>query len=199
MPRSHGGVGLRALSASVDRFTRASQLEDSASRVSIDVSLSHHWDISDVGALDKIVARLGPHGRGVEVIGYDRAKADLVDRFALHDKARVRWGHRRPDPSVIRVMFIAPQFRPSVHLDPDRSDGPQFLIRDDASFDDRPFDKLRTGMPVSLPGREKSSVTPFSYAHRSSAFDELRTVSTRMGMTSKRETALGRSHHCERS
>jgi SulP family sulfate permease len=78
--------------ASVDRFTRAFQAEDSATRVVIDVSAAHFWDISGVGALDKIVARLRRDGREVEVIGYNRASADLVDRFALHDKTGVELG-----------------------------------------------------------------------------------------------------------
>ena len=78
--------------ASVDRFTRAFQSEDAASRVVIDVSAAHFWDISGVGALDKIVARLRRDGREVEVIGYNRASADLVDRFALHDKTGVELG-----------------------------------------------------------------------------------------------------------
>jgi SulP family sulfate permease len=78
--------------ASVDRFTRAFQAEDSATRVVIDVSAAHFWDISGVGALDKIVARLRRDGREVEVIGYNRASADLIDRFALHDKTGVELG-----------------------------------------------------------------------------------------------------------
>jgi SulP family sulfate permease len=78
--------------ASVDRFTRAFQAEDTATRVVIDVSAAHFWDISGVGALDKIVARLRRDGREVEVIGYNRASADLVDRFALHDKTGVELG-----------------------------------------------------------------------------------------------------------
>ena len=78
--------------ASVERFTRALQAEDSARRVRIDVTAAHFWDISGVGALDKIVARLRRDGREVEVIGYNRASADLVDRFALHDKTGVELG-----------------------------------------------------------------------------------------------------------
>ena len=72
--------------ASVDRFTRALQPDEASQAVIIDVSAAHFWDISAVGALDKIVARLRRDGRQVEVIGYNRASADLVDRFALHDK-----------------------------------------------------------------------------------------------------------------
>ena len=76
--------------ASVDRFTRAFAPETGA--VTIDVSAAHFWDISGVGALDKIVARLRRDGAAVEVIGYNRASADLVDRFALHDKTGVELG-----------------------------------------------------------------------------------------------------------
>jgi SulP family sulfate permease len=78
--------------ASVDRFSRAFQTEDDADRVLVDVTAAHFWDISGVGALDKIVARLRRDGREVEVIGYNRASADLVDRFALHDKTGVEMG-----------------------------------------------------------------------------------------------------------
>ena len=78
--------------ASVDRFTRAFQAEDGARRIVIDVADAHFWDISAVGALDKVVARLRRDGCAVEVVGYNRASADLVDRFALHDKTGVEMG-----------------------------------------------------------------------------------------------------------
>ena len=47
---------------------------------------AHFWDISAVAALDKIVARLRRDGARVELVGYNRASADIVDRYALHDK-----------------------------------------------------------------------------------------------------------------
>lgn len=72
--------------ASVDRFARAFETEDTAARVRIDVSGAHLWDISAVGALDKVIARLRRGGAAVEVVGYNRASADIVDRFALHDR-----------------------------------------------------------------------------------------------------------------
>ena len=77
--------------ASVDRFTRAFSPEPGR-RVTIDVSTAHFWDISGVGALDKIVARLRRDGSEVEVTGYNEASADLVDRFALHDKTGFELG-----------------------------------------------------------------------------------------------------------
>jgi SulP family sulfate permease len=72
--------------ASVERFVRAFQVDETASNVMIDMTGAHFWDISAVGALDKIVARLRREGRTVEMVGYNRASADIVDRFALHDK-----------------------------------------------------------------------------------------------------------------
>ena len=78
--------------ASVERFTRAFRSDEPARQVRIDVTDAHFWDISGVGALDKIVARLRRDGRTVEVVGYNRASADLIDRFALHDKTGVEMG-----------------------------------------------------------------------------------------------------------
>jgi SulP family sulfate permease len=77
--------------ASVDRFTRAFRPEEGRP-VTIDVTAAHFWDISGVAALDEIVARLRRDGSQVEVIGYKKASADLVDRFALHDKTGVELG-----------------------------------------------------------------------------------------------------------
>jgi SulP family sulfate permease len=77
--------------ASVDRFTRAFQSEDGRT-VTIDVSRAHFWDISGVGALDKIIARLRRDGSDVNVIGYNEASADIVDRFAMHDKTGFELG-----------------------------------------------------------------------------------------------------------
>jgi SulP family sulfate permease len=77
--------------ASVDRFTRAFGPEQGRP-VTIDVSAAHFWDISGVGALDKIIARLRREGSEVDVIGYNEASADLVDRFAMHDKTGFELG-----------------------------------------------------------------------------------------------------------
>jgi SulP family sulfate permease len=84
-------IGGEIFFASVDVFTRAFAPE-AGRAVVIDVSAAHFWDISGVGALDKIVARLRRDGSKVEVIGYNRASADLVDRFALHDKTGFELG-----------------------------------------------------------------------------------------------------------
>lgn len=78
--------------ASVHRFVEAMQVEESAHYVVIDMQHAHFWDISSVAALDKIVARLEKEGKTVKIIGYNEASADIVDKFALHDKTGVESG-----------------------------------------------------------------------------------------------------------
>lgn len=56
------------------------------------MSAAHFWDISGVGALDKVIARLRQEGRTVEVVGYNWASADIVDKFARHDKTGFELG-----------------------------------------------------------------------------------------------------------
>lgn len=65
---------------------------DATNMVVIDVSGAHFWDIWGVGALDKLVAQLRRDGKHAEVVDYNRASADLVFRFALHDKTGVEMG-----------------------------------------------------------------------------------------------------------
>lgn len=77
--------------ASVDRFKRAFE-NNEARHVQIDVTAAHFWDISGVGALDEVIDRLRREGYTMEVIGYNKASADIVDRFALHDKTGVEIG-----------------------------------------------------------------------------------------------------------
>ena len=72
--------------ASVDRFTRAILAEEVGRNVLIDMTEAHFWDISAVAALDKVVARVRRDGCEVSLVGYNRASADIVDKFALHDK-----------------------------------------------------------------------------------------------------------------
>ncbi len=67
------------------------QVEEPAANIFIDMT-AHSWDISAVAAFDKIVARLRREGKTVEIVGYNRASADIVDRFALHDKTGVELG-----------------------------------------------------------------------------------------------------------
>ncbi len=82
--------------ASVERFEAAfgpeSSQPDPADHVVVDVRKAHFWDISAVGALDKVVERMRRNGRSVQVRGLNRASSDLVDKFALTDKTGVETG-----------------------------------------------------------------------------------------------------------
>lgn len=72
--------------ASADSFVHAFDASATGATVKIDVSQAHFWDITAVGALDKVVITLRRAGKAVEVIGLNAASSTLVDRFALHDK-----------------------------------------------------------------------------------------------------------------
>ena len=82
--------------ASVDKFQRAlgpeSQYGDASHTVVIDVSKAHFWDISAIGALEKVVDRMRRNGRHTRIVGLNRASADLFDRFALEDRMGLESG-----------------------------------------------------------------------------------------------------------
>jgi SulP family sulfate permease len=68
--------------ASADMFADRFDLRDAASRVRIDLSAAHLWDITAVAALDDVVAKMRRHGLSVEIVGLNAASAILVDRHA---------------------------------------------------------------------------------------------------------------------
>lgn len=72
--------------ASAGTFSDAVDVQEPVKRIVIDVGAAHFWDISAVGALDRIVLKARRHGREVEVVGLNEASATLVERFAVHDK-----------------------------------------------------------------------------------------------------------------
>lgn len=73
--------------ASAESFIHSFDFNSTHAYIMIDVSRSHLWDITAVGALDKIVLKFRSSGAQVEVRGFNRASADMIDKFALHDKA----------------------------------------------------------------------------------------------------------------
>lgn len=72
--------------ASAGTFSDAVDVLEPVERVVIDVSAAHFWDISAVGALDRVILKARRHGRTVEVIGLNEASATMMERFALHRK-----------------------------------------------------------------------------------------------------------------
>ena len=72
--------------SSADKFAAGFDFREALDRVVIDLSRAHFWDITAVGALDKIVIKFRREGTAVEVIGLNEASATIVDRFGVHDK-----------------------------------------------------------------------------------------------------------------
>ena len=72
--------------ASTERFSEAIDFKEVVDHVVLDVSAAHFWDISAVGALDKVVIKLRREGTTVDVVGLNAASATMIGRFAIHDK-----------------------------------------------------------------------------------------------------------------
>ncbi|AHF01198.1 sulfate transporter [Thiomicrospira aerophila AL3] len=69
---------------SADKFINSFDFRAVSSKVVIDVSGAHFWDISAVYALDKVVIKLRREGADVEVLGLNHASESLVDKYAVH-------------------------------------------------------------------------------------------------------------------
>lgn len=72
--------------ASAQSFIAGFDFKDAIERVRMDVSAAHFWDLSAVGALDKVVLKFRREGTQVELLGMNEASATLVDRLGVHDK-----------------------------------------------------------------------------------------------------------------
>ncbi len=82
---------------SAERFINAFDFKEVVSKIEIDLSHAHFWDITAVSALDKVVIKYRREGAEVEVIGLNKASETIVDRFGVHDKPeeidKVMGGH----------------------------------------------------------------------------------------------------------
>ncbi|HEY9143981.1 MAG TPA: SulP family inorganic anion transporter [Arenimonas sp.] len=72
--------------ASADSFIAGFDFKEVLAQVSIDVSRAHFWDLTAVGALDKVVLKFRREGTVVEIIGMNEASATIVDKLGVHDK-----------------------------------------------------------------------------------------------------------------
>jgi SulP family sulfate permease len=72
--------------ASAGSFIAAFDFKEAIEHVRIDVSHAHFWDLTAVGALDKVVLKFRRDGTAVEIIGLNEASATIVDKLAIHDK-----------------------------------------------------------------------------------------------------------------
>ncbi len=72
--------------ASSEAFLAAFDFKEAVERVTIDVSRSHIWDLTGVGAIDTVVLKFRREGTEVELVGLNEASATIVDKLAVHDK-----------------------------------------------------------------------------------------------------------------
>lgn len=72
--------------ASADVFAAAFEHHGHPTRVEIDMTGAHLWDLTGVAAVDKVVFRYRRQGAEVEVIGMNAAGQTLIDRVGKHDK-----------------------------------------------------------------------------------------------------------------
>lgn len=72
--------------ASADAFATAFDFREALDQVRIDVSRAHFWDLTAVGALDRVVLKFRREGTAVDIHGLNEASATIVDRLAIHDK-----------------------------------------------------------------------------------------------------------------
>ena len=72
--------------ASADQFAAGFDFKEVIERVVIDVSQAHFWDLTSVGALDKVVLKFRREGATVDLVGMNEATATIVDRLAIYDK-----------------------------------------------------------------------------------------------------------------
>ncbi len=72
--------------ASADVFAAAFEHHGHPTRVEIDMTDAHLWDLTGVAAVDKVVFRYRRQGAEVSVIGLNVAGQTLIDRLGRHDK-----------------------------------------------------------------------------------------------------------------
>ncbi|HSP41909.1 MAG TPA: SulP family inorganic anion transporter, partial [Luteolibacter sp.] len=71
---------------SAETFNAAFDFKEAIDKVVIDVSHAHFWDLTAVGALDKVVLKFRREGTEVEILGMNEASATIVNKLAIHDK-----------------------------------------------------------------------------------------------------------------
>jgi len=71
---------------SAEAFAKAFDFRESLDRVEIDFTHAHFWDLSAVGALDKVVLKFRRYGIIVELIGLNEASSTIIDRLGIHDR-----------------------------------------------------------------------------------------------------------------
>jgi SulP family sulfate permease len=71
---------------SASTFADAFDFREVLEKVHINVSQAHFWDLSAVGALDRVVLKFRREGTEVNIVGMNEASKTLVLKIATHDK-----------------------------------------------------------------------------------------------------------------
>ena len=72
--------------ASADNFVAQFDFKEVLEKVTIDMTQAHFWDLTGVGALDKVVLKFRREGTEVEILGMNEASATIVEKLGIHDK-----------------------------------------------------------------------------------------------------------------
>jgi len=75
--------------ASAERFATFFDFKEVVENVTIDVHKAHFWDLSAVGALDKVVLKFRREGTEVKLLGLNEASATIVENLGIHNKTDV--------------------------------------------------------------------------------------------------------------
>ena len=72
--------------ASSDHFMDSFDFKEAVETVVLDLTHAHFWDITSVGAIDKVVMKFRRDGTDVHVEGMNEATKTVIDRFGVYDK-----------------------------------------------------------------------------------------------------------------
>lgn len=72
--------------ASAANFSRRFDFKEKLEKVTIDLTHAHFWDLTGVGALDKVVIKFRREGAELELLGMNAASKTIVDHLGIHHK-----------------------------------------------------------------------------------------------------------------
>jgi len=82
----HYRVDGQVFFSSAERLIDSFDIKESVSKVVIDVSRAHFWDVTAVAAIDKVMIKFRREGTEVELIGLNEASQAMIEKFGVHDK-----------------------------------------------------------------------------------------------------------------
>ncbi len=82
--------------ASADGFTTQFDFKEALEKVTIDMSQAHFWDITGVGALDKVKMKFHRNGIQVEILGMNEASASIVEKLGVRSDLSISQSQSDP-------------------------------------------------------------------------------------------------------